>query len=692
MRTIQKIELRDVFGFQNVTLEVPERGCFLVMGNNLDDPGSRSNDSGKSALLDAVTWVFTGQFPRRKVSADRVIRDGQKRAVGSVYLSDGTVVTRERAANSKVFSFSGCNPDLPDGQKQQQLASVLGVKDLYQYIMSAVYFNFAQYTAFADPDMTSAQRLELFSNMFRLQRYTAAGKKAGEQYGVLRDRVQTLQARKGELLAAIESAGVLSDADRLAVETSLQELMAQGSAEKAQIAELEQSLRQYNEWINLMAGVKAKASLLEQEIRYTEESIEKLERQVDTVAIAKLTADKDAAEQQIETLRPYLTKSAQLTTQAGAIQQQLTEVSASKRMIDQRIRLLDQLKNLSCPKCSAELSLSLSGEPALLDPAAVQNDRSAILQELDALSRTQQDLQDRAAEVKRNKEEADRNIRQMQALEQQYRVMEKELDRIEGFRLTIVDRQAELARKQRDRATLDEESAALAQHAGASVDNGSVTIQLSEVRKSFAALTQQYYDVKAKIDHDTGARERMQKAAEDLSSVEQQIAAIGQDVEDLAKFREGFPRVRNEIMARLVPTVQASTNQYLQLLDTDVRVTFNMDAEKTAGVFELMIFAEGQDWPYDSRGRGKRTRIAVSTALSIRDLYMRAVTDPLGFLFMDEVADHMDDTGILNFFELMRGLPGQTFCISHSDTMQDLFDNVVVVEKANGISSVRWAK
>lgn len=692
MRTIQKVELRDVFGFQNVSLEIPERGCFLVMGNNLDDPGSRSNDSGKSAFLDAVTWVFTGQFPRRKVSADRVIRDGQKRAIGSVYLSDGTVVTRERAANSKVFSFTGCNHDLPDGQKQQQLASLLGVRDLYQYIMSAVYFNFAQYTAFADPDMTSAQRLELFSNMFRLQRYTAAGKKAGEQYGVLRDKVQMLQARKGELTAAIESAGVLSAAERQTIETSLQDLMTRGSADKSRIAELEQQLRQYGEWINLLAGVKAKASMLDQDIRYTEVSIDKLKASIEATGIDRILQEKAAAEKTADSLRPAVTRSAQLMAAMQEIQVQQSEAAASRRLIDGKIKLLDQLKNLSCPKCSAELALSLSGEPTLLDPAAVQNDRSAILQELDAVSRTQQDLQDRAAETKRQKTQADQSVQQLQTLEAQLRNLEKELDRIEGFRLTMVERQAELARKQRDRAALDQESAELSQHAGSRVDNTGVTVLLADVRKSFALLTQQYYDVKARVDHDTAARQKMQTATADLQTVEQQIAAIGTNVEDLAKFREGFPRVRNEIMARLVPTVQGSTNQYLQLLDTDVRVTFNMDAEKTAGVFELMIFADGQDWPYDSRGRGKRTRIAVSTALSIRDLYMRAVAEPLGFLFMDEVADHMDDTGILNFFELMRGLPGQTFCISHSDTMQDLFDNVVVVEKANGISSVRWAR
>lgn len=51
----------------------------LFIGNNLDDPGQKSNGSGKSVLTEALSYIYTGSGLKKVVDSD-LVRDGEKSA------------------------------------------------------------------------------------------------------------------------------------------------------------------------------------------------------------------------------------------------------------------------------------------------------------------------------------------------------------------------------------------------------------------------------------------------------------------------------------------------------------------------------------------------------------------------------------------------------------------------------------
>lgn len=691
MRPIQQVRLKDVFGFKDVDIEFPEQGCFLILGNNLDDPGSKSNDSGKSAFLDAISWVLSNQFPRRKVSMDRVIREGQKQAVGSIKLEGGWI-ERVRGANTKQFTFPGHDAALTDSQRQQQFAASLGVKDVYQYIMNAVYFNFAQYAAFADPDKTSAERLELFSDMFRLQRYVKAGKLAGEHAKTAKDALVQLQNKRKVLEAAVESAGVLSADARGALEKQLAAVMAQGGTLKAQIAETESALKAYLDLESKLTTLRTKAMVISADILDVHARIVEKETLRTDARWGALEVQIKEIEARLLTTESCLTTAAVLGKEKDELNANLSQITSEEAVLQSNLAMRKKIKNLTCPKCAAALGLSLVGEPSLLDANDVQDEVAGILASMEKISAAKQAMVEQKAALQKRIEENEREKTQRIQDQAHLSSSQKQLLARDSIAAGLIDLNNQLNRKMLDETGIKTELETCQQSVDPTFDSVSVTAQLSKLRTDFQSASNTYHTLTAQISADDSAKTRMAQAAEELTAVDAELQAGRSEFALYTALQLGFPKVRNEILSRLVPTIQTGTNAYLTTMDTDVKISFNVDTEKTVGAFDLSIYAEGRDWPYDSRGRGKRTRIAVATALSIRDLYMKAVPDPLGFLFMDEVADHMDEQGVINFFELLKTLPGQLFVISHNDVLQDLFDNVLVVEKANGVSSVRWLK
>ena len=55
---------------------------------------------------------------------------------------------------------------------------------------------------------------------------------------------------------------------------------------------------------------------------------------------------------------------------------------------------------------------------------------------------------------------------------------------------------------------------------------------------------------------------------------------------------------------------------------------------------------------------------------------------------MDEVIDSLDETGISEFFGLMREVSGMKFLITHNTDLKTRFSNVIKIIKDGGLSTV----
>lgn len=87
MIRIEKVRIQNLGGVIDQTIEFP-LGCNIVLGENYEDSGQKSNGAGKSLILEALYFGCTGEFLRKMARNISLIRDGQDSTTVTIFFSD----------------------------------------------------------------------------------------------------------------------------------------------------------------------------------------------------------------------------------------------------------------------------------------------------------------------------------------------------------------------------------------------------------------------------------------------------------------------------------------------------------------------------------------------------------------------------------------------------------------------------
>lgn len=166
---IGKVSGENFLGLGEVEFDLDEKGLILLQGVNHDDTSANSNGSGKSSLMDLVSWTLWGTTARG-VSGDDVIRVGTKTAIGVVMLHDDTDiyrVTRTRSKGNETQNIWRLIPGAPGGLEDLSKGTLALNRKMIERILGCSYemFSAAVYIgqeAMPDlPGMTDKQLKEL---------------------------------------------------------------------------------------------------------------------------------------------------------------------------------------------------------------------------------------------------------------------------------------------------------------------------------------------------------------------------------------------------------------------------------------------------------------------------------------------------------------------------------------------------
>lgn len=149
MWTPKKIQLINFMGHSDSTFEFIEGRATMILGKNEYDSGTKSNGSGKSAILEAISVCLINSVLRRDTSSKDLVRDGEKRSNLSFLLENSITnetlkINRIIHSNSKSSELEILINDLPpkkdltnvnDGDKFIQ--ETLGIErdDLLNYFL-----------------------------------------------------------------------------------------------------------------------------------------------------------------------------------------------------------------------------------------------------------------------------------------------------------------------------------------------------------------------------------------------------------------------------------------------------------------------------------------------------------------------------------------------------------------------------
>jgi DNA repair exonuclease SbcCD ATPase subunit len=636
---ILAVTIKDFLAIGQMNFSLYDQGLVLVQGENRDNPSANSNGSGKSSMVDAVSWVLYGETARG-VDGVGIVRSGAKEACVSLALEDEDsgvtyVVVRTRSKTKTTLTLTstqaGVIQDLTQGTvalTQAKLTAILG--------SSAEVFRAAVYLGQENmpdlPALTDKRLKELIEE--------AAGLSVIE--------------------ACYERARVLA-ADH---EAKLNHIKAQIALLDAQItthaSALEASQEDFSAWTR-QQGVRlsqAQTQLKDSQDRQRalQEGVTKLEPLEKSVTqrLAEIThelAGFEIANDRAKTRRQEL-----LEAERVVVRSEATARQAIERLKIQEAHLHHIGTGHPCESCGQALQGATLDDALAGARSAVENAQGKARE----AARDVRDMRERVAQARSAAAAAEAAIPDVTLLQSEATEHRRLIDCAQAQRRELHEATREAKRAEADMKALRAETNP---HSEPVHRQKAVLSGLSVTRASMA-------------DNDLVAQE------ERLAEAKSVVAVFGP------------AGVRAEILDQVTPYLNARTAAYLDTLsDGTLKALWTTLVRDAKGNLKEKFCIEvthpaGEGFAALSGGEKRKVRIA--TALALQDLVASRASKPLRLWVADEIDDALDDAGL----ERLMGVLGEkarekgtVLVISHN-SLTDWIPNAWTVAKSGGVATL----
>jgi len=137
------------------------------------------------------------------------------------------------------------------------------------------------------------------------------------------------------------------------------------------------------------------------------------------------------------------------------------------------------------------------------------------------------------------------------------------------------------------------------------------------------------------------------------------------------------------IVRNILGYLNDCVNTYLGVISNNIfYLEFNDMLEET-------VLKDGKVKPYSSLSGGEKRRVSLSVMLALNDLLLLTGKDNSNIVFFDEVADSLDQVGVIGLFNLIKSQSDKKkiFIITHNELLESLLkdesDEVLVVKEGD---------
>jgi len=259
----------------------------------------------------------------------------------------------------------------------------------------------------------------------------------------------------------------------------------------------------------------------------------------------------------------------------------------------------------------------------------------------------------------------ERNELQLQILESDLQTKESELE-------TVIERQESFRKNET-----------------AIIHNQQIDTLIEECKKQITSCSQQIKVIQDQIKSLFGAievaRTNKSTAMEQLERYQQleiEYKAYEYYLESVK--RNGIPY---ELVAKAIPKIESEINNVLNQI-VEFNMVLNTDGKNING---YIIYDEDNYWPLELTSGMER--FISSLAIRIALINVSALPRP-NFIAIDEGWGSLDAehiSSVVNLFDYFRTKFDFSIIISHVDSMRDMVDNLIEVNKTNGFSKINHA-
>ncbi len=639
-----------------------------------------ANTSGKSSLLDAITYTIFDKCS--KTSKANEVLNNKKTWFRGVFRFEmnGVMYTIERRGTQNKKKETHVKVDVEfytdsenlNGEERSETN-----KNIRRYLGTYDDFILTAFSLQADNnnfiEKSQKERKDLLSQFLDItvfeQLYQLAADEIKETSGRLKDYKKT------------DFAEIIVQADSVISENQ-DNIISLEQQEDAQ-----QETRN-----NLQEQI---VSLIETKLptTYDGPNINELQRQErDLIAtIESIQQDIETAEQELETLTVEIeTQEEQLTQfDVNDITTKTTQYSKIEHSVNTLLQKYRQQKEIvngkqekikhlesheydpNCKYCTSNVFV----QNAIEAQNTIKADRT-ILNDL------QQRIEDFNTELE--------SLKPVFELETQYNKLKNTIATkkitLERNELQLQILESDLQTRESELETTVERQESFRKNETAITHNQHVDTQINECKQQIASCTDQIKNIQEQIKSLFGAIEvaKTNKGAaieqlERYRQLETEYKAYGYYLESVK--RDGIPY---ELISKAVPKIESEINNVLNQI-VDFNMVLNTDGKNING---YIIYDEDNYWPLELTSGMER--FISSLAIRIALINVSALPRP-NFIAIDEGWGSLDAehiSSVVNLFDYFRTKFDFSIIISHVDSMRDMVDNLIEVNKTNGFSKI----
>lgn len=157
----------------------------------------------------------------------------------------------------------------------------------------------------------------------------------------------------------------------------------------------------------------------------------------------------------------------------------------------------------------------------------------------------------------------------------------------------------------------------------------------------------------------------------------------------------GDSGIKSFVFDLVCATLTTRTNYYLNILTSGkVIVTFDTQKKTKSGEvrekFDCEILVDGQTVKYDAYSGGEKRRISLAVDLALSDLMSDYYVQTFNIVVFDEQDLHLDRQGRAAYLNLLKEVAKtkHVFVVAHDTEFKATFDDVLIIQKKDGISAV----
>jgi DNA repair exonuclease SbcCD ATPase subunit/DNA repair exonuclease SbcCD nuclease subunit len=639
-----------------------------------------ANTSGKSSLLDAITYTIFDKCS--KTGKANEVLNNKKTWFRGVFKFEMNgviyVIERRGTQNKKKETHVKVDVDFyTDAENLNGEERSETNKNIRRYLGTYDDFILTAFSLQADNnnfiEKSQKERKDLLSQFLDItvfeQLYQLAADEIKETAGRLKDYKKTDFA---ELIISADNVISENQETITALEQQEDVLQDQRSNLQERIVELIETKMPTTYAGPDINELKRQEHALVKQIENIQSEIETAERELDTLTITIEEQEAQLETYDIESItsqtKLHASKAYSVNTLLQKYRQQKEIVNAKQEKID---HLSDHEYDPECKYCTSNVFV----QNAIEAQNTIDQDRDILTQIHESIVTLNQEIETLEPVFEQTKQlnelrnalatnriTLERNELQLQILESDLQTRESELE-------TAIERQESFR-----------------QNETAIKHNETIDTQIESCKQQIVTLSDEIKTIQGQVKNNYGAIEvaKTQKSMamqnlERYRALETEYKAYEYYLESVK--RDGIPY---ELISKALPKIEAEINNVLNQI-VDFNMVLNTDGKNING---YIIYNEDDFWPLELTSGMER--FISSLAIRIALINVSALPRP-NFIAIDEGwgsldADHI--SSVVNLFDYFRTKFDFSIIISHVDSMRDMVDNLIEVNKTSGFSKI----